>query len=170
MQTALADHLALAGLLAQEVPAYFGLAGYGVDAEMAEEDLERNFGAVVAAGGLRGAVIPGPEALDELDALHDRAADPVGSLVARAGRGEFGTHRIHKDTPWGEVARIGPAAIPIWIMDPHVVVGSVARHVLEILGTTSLREATETYARLGRIPETTLARMVDYGRAPEEGP
>ncbi|MBI4259230.1 MAG: DUF1152 domain-containing protein [Actinobacteria bacterium] len=170
VQTALADLLALSALLAQDVPAYFGLAGYGVDAEMAEEDLDGNFAAIVAAGGLRGAVIPGPEALDQLEALHHRAADPVGSLVARAGRGEFGLHRIRKDTPWGAVARLGPAAIPIWLMDPHVVADAVARHALDIGETSSLREATEVAERLGRIPETLLVRMVDYGRKPGREP
>jgi hypothetical protein len=167
VQTALADHLAVTGLLAQDVPSYLGLAGYGVDAEMTEEEVERNFAAVVAARGLRGAVIPDPEGLDELEALHHRAADPVGNLVARAGRGAFGLYRVAKDTPWGAAARVGPAAIPVWLLDPHVVVAEVAVHVRELLGTASLAEATEAYARVGRIPESTLARTVDFGRATE---
>src|SRR5262245_11954233 len=164
VQTALADHLSVAALLAQRVPAYFALAGYGVDAEMAEEDLERNFAAVVAAGGLRGAVVPSEAALRELDALHHDAADPVGSLVARAARGEFGLHRVHKDTPWGAVARVGPAAVPVWVMDPVVVVDVVARDVRAIVDTTSLDEASTIYSGLGRLPETRFVRMVDYGR------
>jgi hypothetical protein len=170
VQTALADHLTLAALLVQDVPSYLGLAGYGVDAEMAEEEIERNFAAVAAGRGLRGAVFPTLDAVAELEALHDRAADPVGSMVVRAVRGEFGLHRIRKDTPWGAAARIGPASIPVWLLDPHVVTSEVATHVLAVSGTTSLAEATATYRRLGRIPESMLVRTIDWRRVEDRGP
>jgi hypothetical protein len=164
VQTALADHLTTAALLAQDVPTYFALAGYGADGEMELEELDANFARVLAAGGLRGAVVPSPAAIDELASLHEGLQDPVGSLVAHAARGEFGLYRVRKETPWGVVARLGPAAVPVWVMDPEIVVDSVATHVRELVATTSVDEAEEVYWRLGRIPETRVARCLDFGR------
>ena len=36
--------------------------------------------------------------------------DNLGNLVVKAGRGEFGLHRVQTGGPWGQVARITPAA------------------------------------------------------------
>ncbi len=164
VQTALADHLTLAALADQTIDAYFCLAGYGADAEMEIEELDANFSLVLRAGGLRGAVVPDAAAVAELEALHATTTDPIGSLVAHAYGGEFGLYHVRKETPWGQVARIGPAAVPIWAMDPAVVIDAVARHVSELAGTTSLVEAEARYLALGRLPESAVVRVVDFGR------
>ena len=164
VQTAFADHLTLAAVAGQTVAKFFCLAGYGADAEMEIEELDRNFSTVLRAGGLRGAVVPSPKAISDLEALHGTEGDPIGNLVAKACRGEFGLHRVLKESPWGQVAHIGPAAIPIWVMDPAVVINEVATDVVSILDTTSLEEAEQVYVDAGRLPETRIARMVDFGR------
>jgi hypothetical protein len=169
VQTALADHITLAALTAQDVPAYFCLAGYGADAEMEIEELDVNFGRVLQAGGLRGAVVPSPAAIDEIDELHRRTADPIGSLIVRAYRGEFGLYRVLKESPWGQVAKLGVSAVPIWVLDPYVVVESVAVHVEAIRATTSVAEAQQIYLDLGRLPETAIARSLDFGRSSDAG-
>ncbi len=163
-QTSLADHLTLAGLLQQEVTSLFGLAGYGLDAEMEPEELDRNLSTAIKAGALRGVIGPSREALERVQQLHAQAHDPIGSLVIKAGLGEFGLHRVVKSNPFGEVARIGPAAVPIWIFDPDLVVASVARHAAKLVATSSLAEAEDVYRDLGRIPETGLTRFIDYAR------
>jgi hypothetical protein len=164
VQTALADHLTMSAIISQDVPGYFCLSGYGADAEMELEELDANFSKVLRGGGLRGAVVPSPEAIDELDALHAATTDPIGSLVVRAYRGEFGLYRVLKESPWGQVAKLGVSSVPIWVMDPHVVVEEVATHVQHILHTTSLAEAEDIYADLGRLPETRIARALDFAR------
>ncbi|HXJ62169.1 MAG TPA: DUF1152 domain-containing protein [Actinomycetota bacterium] len=165
--TVLADHLTFAGLLAQRVPSFFCLAGFGVDAEMEVEELTTNFGLVVRAGGLRGAFVPDAPAVGELEALQAKAYDPVGNLVVKAVRGEFGLHRVHTGGPWGQVARIGPAAIPVWALDPRTVLDQVASDVRRIVDTASLAEAEAVYRELGRLPESGMVRVVDFRRRPE---
>jgi hypothetical protein len=164
--TVLADHLTFAGLLAQRVPSFFCLAGFGVDAEMELEELTENFATVVRAGGLLGAFAPSARALEELDALQAQAFDPVGNLLVKAARGEFGLHRVRTGGPWGQVARIGPASIPVWALDPEVVLAEVATDVREIMETTSLAQAEGIYRNLGRLPESGIVRTVDFRRPP----
>lgn len=164
VQTAFADHLTLAAVALQPIEKFFCLAGYGADAEMEIEELDRNFSAVLRAGGLRGAVVPSPSAIADLEHLHGSEGDPIGNLVAKACRGEFGLHRVFKESPWGQVAKLGPAAIPIWVMDPDVVIDAVATDVRSIMHTTSIDEAEAIYVAAGRLPETRIARMVDFGR------
>lgn len=163
-QTSLADHLSLAGLLQQEVTSFFALAGYGLDAEMELSELDHNLSTAIKAGALRGVIGASYPALHRVRELHAQAHDPIGSLVIKAGLGEFGAQRVIKSNPFGEVAHIGPASVPIWVFDPTLVTESVARHAAELTSTTSLAEAEKVYAALGRIPETSLARFIDYAR------
>jgi hypothetical protein len=65
------------------------------------------------------------------------------------------------------VVRIGPASIPIWALDPQVVLETVATDVRGLLPTTSLREAEDVYRSFGRLPETGIVRVVDFRRHPE---
>jgi hypothetical protein len=67
------------------------------------------------------------------------------------------------------VARIGPAAIPVWALDPDVVLSTVAADVQAILETTSLAQAEEIYRKLGRLPESGIVRVVDFRRQPPSG-
>ena len=163
-QTSLADHLTLAGLLGQECLAYFALAGYGVDGEMEISELDHNLSLAVKAGALRGVLAPSTEAFDRVETLHGEAYDPVGSLVIRAGRGDFGVHRTIKSSPFGEIAHVGPASLPIWVFDPTLVAQSVARHAQALVPTDSLADAVAVYRSLGRIPEVGLTRFVDFDR------
>jgi hypothetical protein len=118
----------------------------------------------VRARALCGVVAPSYAAIERVDELHGEAADPVGSLVIKAGKGEFGLHRTLKSNPFGEVARVGPASLPIWIFDPRILADSVAEHAKPLAATTSLAEAEAAYSALGRIPETTLVRFVNFRR------
>lgn len=164
VETALADHLALVALAAQDVPRFFALSGYGGDAELELEELDANFATIVHAGGLRGGFVPSAAAIADLDALLAARGDPVGAVVAKAYRGEFGLHRLRKTSPWGETVRLTPAAIPVWVMDPAVVVNDVASDAAQLLGTMSAAEAEAAYVAAGRLPETSVARMVDFRR------
>lgn len=162
--TVLADHLTLAAVLSQDVASVFCLAGFGADAELELEELTENTGRVLAAGGLLGMFAPSPADINELEAVQQMAFDPVGGLVVEAYRGNFGLHRVPTGSPWGQVARMTPAAVPIWAFSPQVVVDAVAQDVARILETTSLEEAERIYLELGRLPETTIAGRVDFRR------
>ncbi len=163
-QTSLADHLTLSGLLQQDIVTYFALAGYGLDAEMELEELDGNLGTAIRGGSFRGVIGASYPALEKVRDLHAQAHDPIGSLVIKAGLGEFGLERVFKSNPFGEVARIGPSAVPIWVFDPVLVTELVAKHAAELISTTSLANAEDVYRSLGRIPETGLLRFIDYAR------
>ena len=68
--------------------------------------------------------------------------------------------------PWGQVARIGPASIPVWVLDPDVILAEVATDVREIMETATLAQAEKIYRRLGHLPESGIVRMVDFRRPP----
>jgi hypothetical protein len=156
--TVLADHLTLAAVMAQDVAAVFCLAGFGADAELELEELTDNVGRVLSAGGLLGMFAPSKADIAKLEAVQQMAFDPVGGLVIEAYRGNFGLHRVPTASPWGQVARMTPAAVPVWAFAPKIVVDSVARHVGEILETTSLEDAERIY------PESTIVGRVDFRR------
>lgn len=162
--TVLADHLTLAAVMSQDVPSVFCLSGFGADAELEIEELTENTGKVLAAGGLLGVFAPSKGEIEDLEAVQQKAFDPVGQLVVAAYRGDFGLHRVPTASPWGQVARMTPAAVPIWAFSPAVVVSAVAEHVTSILETTSLSEAESIYRDLGRLPETLIAGRVDFRR------
>ena len=163
--TVLADHLTLAAVVSQDVPSVFCLAGFGADAELEIEELTENTGKVLAAGGLLGVFAPSWEEIEDLEAVQQKAFDPVGQLVVAAYRGNFGLHHVPTGSPWGQVARMTPAAVPVWAFSPNIVVEAVAKHVSEILETTSLAEAERIYRELGRLPETSIVGRVDFRRA-----
>jgi hypothetical protein len=162
--TVLADHLTLAAVMSQDVPSVFCLAGFGADAELEIEELTENTGKVLAAGGLLGVFAPSAAEIEDLETVQQKAFDPVGQLVVAAYRGNFGLHRVPTGSPWGQVARMTPAAVPVWAFSPAVVVDAVAKHVAEILQTTSLTDAEEIYVKLGRLPETRIVGRVDFRR------
>ena len=162
--TVLADHLTLAAVMSQDVQSVFCLAGFGADAELELEELTENTGKVLAAGGLLGTFAPSKGDIDALEAMQKIAFDPVGGLVVAAYRGNFGLHHVPTASPWGQVARMTPAAVPIWAFSPKIVVDAVAEHVSEILETTSLAEAERIYLELGRLPETSIVGRVDFRR------
>jgi len=162
--TVLADHLTIAAIMSQEVPSVFCLAGFGADAELEIEELTDNVGKVLAAGGLCGMFAPSKGDIEALEAVQTMAFDPVGGLVVAAYRGNFGLHRVPTGSPWGQVARMTPAAVPIWAFFPRIVVDAVAQDVSRILETTSLEEAERIYLELGRLPETTIVGRVDFRR------
>ena len=162
--TVLADHLTLAAVMSQDVPAAFCLAGFGADAELEIEELTENTGKVLAAGGLLGVFASSAAEIEDLEAVQQKAFDPVGQLVVAAYRGNFGLHRVPTGSPWGQVARMTPAAVPVWALSPAIVVEAVAQHVNKILASTSLAEAERIYSDLGRIPETSIVGRIDFRR------
>jgi hypothetical protein len=162
--TVLADHLTLAAVMSQDVPSVFCLAGFGADAELELEELTDNTGLVLSAGGLLGVFAPSKGEIGALEAVQTMAFDPVGGLVIEAYRGNFGLHHVPTASPWGQVARMTPAAVPIWAFSPRIVVDAVAQDVSKIIETTSLAEAERIYLELGRLPETTIVGRVDFRR------
>ena len=163
--TVLADHLTLAAVMSQDIPSVFCLAGFGADAELEIEELTENTGKVLAAGGLLGVFAPSAAEIEDLEAVQEKAFDPVGQLVVAAFRGNFGLHRVPTASPWGQVARMTPAAVPVWAFSPGIVVESVAQHVNAILDTTSIVDADRIYRELGRLPETSIVGRVDFRRS-----
>lgn len=163
--TVLADHLTLGAVMSQDVASVFCLAGFGADAELELEELTENVGSVLAAGGLMGVFAPSQEDIAELEEVQTAAFDPVGGLVVEAFRGNFGLHHVPTASPWGQVARMTPAAVPVWAFAPDVVVDSVARDVTAILNTATLSEAEQIYLDRGRLPETTIVGRVDFRRS-----
>ena len=108
---------------------------------------------------------PSAAEIEDLEVVQQKAFDPVGQLVVAAYRGKFGLHRVPTASPWGQVARMTPAAVPVWAFSPRIVVESVAQHVKQILDTTSISDAERIYRELGRLPETSIVGRVDFRRS-----
>lgn len=162
--TSLVDHITLSALVKQTPTTYFAIAGLGADAELTAEEVEQNLGTVIRAGGLRGTIAPYPAAIRLLADLLESHPDPVGQLLPRAATAQFGLHHVPKNTPWGEVARLTAASVPVWVLDPQTVIRSVASDADRLMETDSIAAAEEVYTACGRLPETRIARTVDFAR------
>nr|PZM97742.1 MAG: hypothetical protein DIU73_05385 [Actinomycetota bacterium] len=168
-KTAFVDFLSLGVLLGAPCPKVFGLGGYGLDGELLLEDLERNVGAVAAAGGYLGAIGITQRDVVEMEKAIARFTDPVGVLVPEAARGRFGWVQVPTNGPWGTSVRITPTAMVTLFFNPEVMAQEVCTIVPELAACATVAEAERLYEeRLGFVPETRLLTEAAL-RTPEEG-
>jgi hypothetical protein len=162
-QTSLVDFLSLGALIQLDVPAVYGLAGYGSDGEMQLEELDARVGRVMKGGGYLGAIGLTHRDVDEMLEACALYPDPIEHYAARAALGEFGYKHVQTASPWGSSVKITPLAATVLIFDPKVMVREACRGVEALKGTRSLAEAEDIYANeLGQIPETRLAPSLRF--------
>ncbi len=162
-QSALVDFLVLSALLQIRRPVMFGLAGYGLDGELALEELEENVALVMRHNGFLGAYGLEPDDVTLMLKACEAYPDPIEYLIPRAALGEFGLRRIRTASPWGTIIRVTPLAAMILFFDPAVVVEHASKGAASLMQTSSLSEAESLYFdTLGQLPESRLVKFVDY--------
>jgi hypothetical protein len=167
-QSALVDLMTLATLIQLPCSTVFALAGYGLDGELALEELDQNVSSVMKNGGFLGAYGLTQRDVQQMLRASEAYPDPIEYLIPRAAMGEFGLRRIRTASPWGTIVRVSPLAAILLFFDPTVLVECISRGALALMHTKSLTEAEGIYEKiLGQLPESRLARYVDYLRGPE---
>lgn len=163
-RTPLADFISLSGLYRCSVPSIYGLSGYGCDEELALEDLERNVGRVMRAGGFLGAYGLTQEDVADMERACHAMPDPVEKWPMEAAKGNLGLHRMRLSEPWGSLLRITPLQAMILFFDPKILVAAVNRIAAQVGETGSLAEAEATLAQAGILPESYLQRYIQFLR------
>jgi hypothetical protein len=168
--TCLVDFMSLGVLTGLRGPTVFGLGGYGCDGELLPEDLERNVGVALRHGGFLGAFgVTQRDAVD-MEAAFALYHDPIGTLVLRALKGEFGWTTVRTTGPWGHPVRVTPLATVTLFFDPHVLAEHVCVAVPQLAEAQSIEEAEVMYEEIfGLPPETRLVRVARM-RAPQVEP
>ncbi len=167
-KTAFVDYLSIGVLTGVPCSRLFGLGGYGLDGELLLDDLERNVGTVMANGGYVGAIGITSTDVEEMETAIDIFADPVGILVPRAARGEFGWTRVDTNSPWGTPVRVTPLAAVTLIFDPDVMIEHVCTVARELASASDKQTAEEIFEqRLGVVPETQLLNEANLRRTPD---
>lgn len=156
-KTAFVDFMSLGVLLGAETKKAFGLGGFGLDGELLLEELEANVGRVAAAGGYLGAIGISQRDVELLEVATERFADPVGVLVPRAARGQFGWVQVPTNGPWGTPVRVTPLGAVTLLFDPEVMARELCTIVPELALVDSVADAEKLFERrLGFVPETRL--------------
>ncbi|MGE5572599.1 MAG: DUF1152 domain-containing protein [Bacteroidota bacterium] len=161
-RTPMGDFISLGMMTRLEIPAFYGLAGYGCDGELEMDDLERNVGRVMRAGGFLGAYGLTQRDVQDMLRICNEFPDPVEKWPAVAATGELGAHRMMLTEPWGTTVRLTPLAAVDLFFDPKTVVEAVSTPVLKTRDARSLAEAEQILLDMGVLPETRLIDYVDY--------
>ncbi|NLG86432.1 MAG: DUF1152 domain-containing protein [Firmicutes bacterium] len=161
-RTPLIDFISLGVMTKLSIPTFYGLAGYGCDGELELDDLERNVGKVMRAGGFLGAYGLSQRDAADIIKICAQFPDPVEKWPAVAARGELGAHRMLLTEPWGTTVRLSPLTAVDLFFDPQVLVEEVATAVKKIRDTDSLKEAEEVLLQMNVLPETRLVDVVEY--------
>lgn len=162
---------ALAGA-AREIPALLGILGYGSDAELSPEEIDRNLSELAAAGGLLGAWGITPEVADRMEDLARAVGTEASALPVHCFRGEQGLRAIRHGTRF---VRLSPVCAVTFYLDPKVVAAR-GRSLAHIVGSaSSLEEANDALHAMGLRTELDLERQMaalgtrDYRDVPRPG-
>jgi hypothetical protein len=163
--TPFVDCMSTAMLLGLDCPTVFGMVGFGCDGELPEEDVERNIGTIMRAGGFLGAYGLTQADVRDIGALCAAFPDPIEVWVVRAARGEFGLHTVPINAPWGQSIHVTPWSPVILFFDPHVMVDALVRGARALESTESLAAAEDAFAATyGIIPETRYVPVLRFTR------
>ena len=161
-RTPMGDFISLGMMTRLEIPTFYGLAGYGCDGELEMDDLERNVGRAMRAGGFLGAYGLTQRDVQDMFRICNEFPDPVERWPAVAATGELGAHRMMLTEPWGTTVRLTPLAAVDLFFDPKTIVEAVSTPVLKTRNARSLAEAEQILLDMGVLPETRLIEYVDY--------
>lgn len=146
------------------VPGVYALNGYGGDAEMHIQHLDRNMGAVMREGGFLGASgITQKDVLDLEKVFSIMGNDDIQGWPLKAARGEMGIFYVKR---WFSIERV-PAAAVTFYFDPDVI--SRLNPVIEVVrNTETLQQAEDAiWEKCNLLSETRLALELDYPMPPQ---
>jgi len=159
--TPLVDAMVLAALTNVKVPCFFGLAGYGCDAELHIEELERNVGEAIRKKGFLGAYGITQQDIAVLERVFEMLPrETVEKWPMLAAKGELGIRSCKRF--WN--IRVTPLTAVILFFDPLVIVEHINPLPKMIMNTKSLKEAEDILISHNVISETRLPQFLPLER------
>ena len=157
LRSPLCDAVVVAALaeVEREIPTLLGILGYGSDAELSPEEIDRNLSELATAGGLLGAWGITPEVADRMEALAKKVGTEASALPVECFRGEQGLRAIRQGTCF---VRLSPVCSVTFYLDPRVVVGRKSSLAHVVRKTKSLEEANDALHAMGLRTELDLER------------
>jgi hypothetical protein len=157
LRSPLCDAVVVAALaeVEREVPTMLGILGYGSDAELSTEEIDKNLSELAAAGGLLGAWGITTETADEMERLAKEVGTEASALPVNCFRGEQGLKAIRQGTCF---VRLSPVCSVTFYLDPEVVAarGRSLAHIVR--SCRSLEEANDALHTMGLRTEFDLER------------
>ncbi len=148
--------LAEAGL---EVPSMLGVLGYGSDAELSPEEIDRNVSELAAAGGFLGAWGITADVADEMEILAQEVGTEASALPVECFRGAQGLRAIRSGTCF---VRLSPVCAVTIYLDPRVVVDRETSLAHAVKDAGSLEQANDLlHSKKGLRTELDLEREME---------
>ena len=148
--------LAEAGL---EVPSMLGVLGYGSDAELSPEEIDRNVSELAAAGGFLGAWGITADVADEMEILAREVGTEASALPVECFRGAQGLRAIRSGTCF---VRLSPVCAVTIYLDPRVVVDRETSLAHAVKDASSQEQANDLlHSRKGLRTELDLEREME---------
>ncbi len=159
LRSPLCDAVVVAALaeVEREIPTLLGVLGYGSDAELSPEEIDRNLSELATAGGLLGAWGITPEVADRMEALAKEVGTEASALPVECFRGEQGLRAIRQGTRF---VRLSPVCTVTFYLDPMVVAGRKSSLAHVVRKTKSLEEANDALHAMGLRTELDLERVM----------
>ncbi len=146
LRSPLCDAVLVAALAeaGREVPTMLGVLGYGSDAELSPEEIDRNVSELAARGGYLGTWGITADVADEMEALAREVGTEASALPVECFRGAQGRRAIRSGTCF---VRLSPVCAVTLYLDPRVVAGretSLAHAVREAGSQEEANDALHT--------------------------
>ena len=142
----LADAVLLAAAPAIGLPVTVAVFGAGCDGELTPAEVSARLAEVWAAGGSRGTLGLGPEAIERLERAVAIVPTEASAMALRCARGETGQASIREGRRTVELTPIGGL---LFLLDPAATTGSAARLAHAVRDAGSLREANDVLTAMG---------------------
>jgi hypothetical protein len=142
----LADAVLLAAAPGIGLPVTGAIFGVGCDGELTPAEVMERIAEVWTAGGSRGALGLGPEAVERLARAVEAVPTEASAMALRCARGETGSASIREGRRTVELTPMGGL---LFLFDCAAAMRSAARLADAVREATSLRHANEILTRLG---------------------
>jgi hypothetical protein len=148
LRSPLADAMMLAALsqLAEEFPCVWGVFGYGSDAELTPQEIDRALSLVAQHGGLLGAWGMTPALTTELQRAVTHVRTEASAIAVECAQGACGTRTIRDGT---RTVPLSPVCTVTFYLSPRVLYEFVAAPARAVAAAPSLEAANTVLCNLG---------------------
>lgn len=162
--TPMTDAMSMAALNAIDLPKVFALAGYGCDAEICLEELEKNVAKVMRNGGYLGGYGLTQGDVADLGRVFEAIPnETVETWPYRSAKGDIGVFACKRF--WS--VRSTPLAAVTMFFDCRVICDVVNPFPDRLANSTSVAEAEKVFIDAGVIPESRLRKFIPLYENPE---
>jgi hypothetical protein len=157
LRSPLADAMMLAALyqLSDEFPCIWGVFGYGSDAELTQQEIDRALSVVARHGGLLGAWGMTPAVAAELQQVIARVHTEASAIPVDCAAGAYGISTIRHGT---RTVVLSPLCILTFYLSPRVLYEQVAALARVVSAAPSLEAASALLCDMGIRSEYALEK------------